>query len=164
MFVCEAICKGLSVQLDADKQGQSLLATPHGTEKESRDIKAQLERDYKVLEESYDEELEKAWDDVTGAELNPAKVQVARQEEISYIRKMKLHRKVPEEECWNNTGKAPMKLRRIDINKGDPKEPNYRSRLVATNNTHKRDDLFAATPPVEALKLSISATATGGQG
>ena len=56
-------------------------------------------------------------------------------------------------------------MRWIDINKGDAKDPNYRSRLVAKEmNTYKRDDLIAATPPLEALKLIISATAIGNNG
>ena len=49
------------------------------------------------------------------------------------------------------------------MNKGDDKNPNYRSRLEAKE--FKRlglddDDLFAGTPPLEALKLLISAAAT----
>ena len=45
----------------------------------------------------------------------------------------------------------------MDINKGDEDRPEYRSRLVAKDlKTDKREDLFAATPPLEALKLLIS--------
>ena len=53
----------------------------------------------------------------------------------------------------------------MDINKGDSENPNYRSRLVAREiNTHKREDLFAATPPLEALKVILSMTATSNRG
>ena len=53
----------------------------------------------------------------------------------------------------------------VDVNKGDDKNPVYRSRLVAKE--FKRlglddDDLFAGTPPLEALKLLVSAAATAG--
>ena len=42
----------------------------------------------------------------------------------------------------------------IDIDKGDRINPEMRSRLVAQEiNTHKREDLFAATPPLEAKKI-----------
>ena len=65
---------------------------------------------------------------------------------------MQLYEKVPIKTCFEETGKAPITVRWIDINKGDQENPNYRSRLVAREiNTYKRDDLFAATPPLEAL-------------
>ena len=68
-------------------------------------------------------------------------------------------------ECWNRFGKAPVKVRWIDINKGDIEEPNYRSRLVAKEiNTYKRDDLFVATPPFETAKMIISMSATANHG
>ena len=35
------------------------------------------------------------------------------------------------EECLINTGKNPISVRWVDINKGDDATPNYRSRLVA---------------------------------
>ena len=53
----------------------------------------------------------------------------------------------------------------VDVNKGDAANPNYRSRFVAREiNTYKREDLFAATPPLEALKLIFSMTATLNRG
>ena len=52
------------------------------------------------------------------------------------------------------TGKKPIGVRWVDINKGDDQNPDYRSRLVAKEiNTGHDDDLFAATPPIEALKI-----------
>ena len=52
------------------------------------------------------------------------------------------------------TGKKPIGVRWVDINKGDDQNPDYRSRLVAKEiNTGHNDDLFAATPPIEALKI-----------
>ena len=98
--------------------------------------------------------------------MDPKAAKKARQEEIDYIRKMALYDKVPVSECIKKTGRAPITVRWIDINKGDEACPNYRSRLVAREiNTHKRDDLFAATLPLEAMKavLSMSATANKGE-
>ena len=52
-------------------------------------------------------------------------------------------------------------VRWIDINKGDSEHPDYRSRLVAKDfKGDDRPDLFAATPPLEALKLLISIAAS----
>ena len=56
-------------------------------------------------------------------------------------------------ECWEATGKGPIGVRWVDINKGDEDRPEYRSRLVAKElKTDKREDLFAATPPLEAAR------------
>ena len=55
------------------------------------------------------------------------------------------------------TGKQPIGCKWIDINKGDAKNPNYRSRLVAKEiKRGPSDDMFAATPPLEAKKCLIS--------
>ncbi len=49
----------------------------------------------------------------------------------------------------------------VDTNKGDEENPNYRARLVGRELAlKKRNDLFAATPPLEALRLMISLVAS----
>ena len=49
----------------------------------------------------------------------------------------------------------------LDINKGDAKSPNYRARLVGKEfNTGNRLDLFAATPPLEILRMIASRCAS----
>ena len=53
-----------------------------------------------------------------------------------------------------NTGKEPLGTRWADVNKGDDVNPEYL----------QRDDLFAATPPLEANKLLISMAVTAGIG
>ncbi len=45
----------------------------------------------------------------------------------------------------------------MDTNKGDKENPEYRCRLVAKEiKWDKREDLFAATPPLEAKKVLFS--------
>ena len=45
----------------------------------------------------------------------------------------------------------------VDTNKGDDKNPNMRARLVSQEfKTDSRLDLFAGTPPLEALKFVVS--------
>ena len=69
--------------------------------------------------------------------------------------------KVPVDECYEKTGKAPIGARWVGVNKGDIVHPEYRSRLVAQEiNKGKREDLFAATPPLEAKKILMSMAVT----
>ena len=54
-------------------------------------------------------------------------------------------------------GWKTIKPRWIDIDKGEDDNPNYRSRMVGKEfNDHKIGGLFAATPPLEALRLLLS--------
>ena len=59
--------------------------------------------------------------------------------------------------CYKETGKAPIGTRWVDINKGDEENTEYRSRFVAQEiKKDSREDLFAATPPLEANKILCS--------
>ena len=59
--------------------------------------------------------------------------------------------KVPIAQCWERTGKALLKGRWVDIDKGT----RYRSIWVDS------EEWFAATPPIEALRSQISHTMSG---
>eukprot|EP00973_Karenia_brevis_P004887 673060-Karenia_brevis.AAC.1 len=72
-----------------------------------------------------------AYDDVTGAALDPRGVMKARQEEIKYFKKMGVYKKVHKSRCHQLTGRAPIGVRWVDVNKQDSQNPLYRSRLVA---------------------------------
>eukprot|EP00973_Karenia_brevis_P046223 6408888-Karenia_brevis.AAC.1 len=74
---------------------------------------------------------------------------------------MQVYRKVSLSKCWETTGKKPIGVRWVDVNKQDDVNPKYRSRLVAKQfKTSNDPDLYAATPPLEALKIIISIAAT----
>ena len=101
-----------------------------------------------------------AWDDISAAPLDTVKVTAARKLGIQYAEKKpvwkKISRAVAKEEGWKI-----VKSRCIDINKGDDENPNYRSRTVGKEfNDSVVDGLFAATPPLEALRLLLSWAAT----
>ena len=120
------------------------------------------EEDYNWLKEAEEEAF---WDDMSGEMLNPQGVKAARQEELEYARRYEVFDIVDVKRCWERTGKAPIKVRWVDVNKGDKLKPEYRSRLVAKEiNTYKREDLFAATPPLEAKKLLFILAVTAGVG
>jgi len=105
------------------------------------------------------------YDDVTGEPLDFEGVIRARAEEIAEYRKHNVYSKVPISECIAKTGKKPIGMRWIDINKGDKTNPDYRSRLVAKEiKRDSRTDLFAATPPLEAKKMLFSLAVTDGYG
>ena len=103
-------------------------------------------------EESNDELLDQTWDDHTGASLDAKKVKDARQLEMEYHDKMHVFDKVPIAQCWERTGKAPLKARWVDIDRGT----RYRSRWVAKQfKGSDSEEWFAATPPIEALRALI---------
>ena len=111
-------------------------------------------------EEESESNWQMAWDDVTGQELNPADVRKARAKEMQYVVDKQVWKVVPRAMAQQNGWKV-IPTRWIDVNKGDSQQPNYRSRLVAKEfNTGEQDGLFAATPPLEAVRLLISDAAT----
>ena len=79
------------------------------------------------------------------------------------VKKRGVYERRPRTDAKSMTGKAPIKLRWVDTNKGDEKNPNYRSRIVAMEfKKDSRLDLFAPTPPLEAMKMIISNASSGG--
>ena len=99
--LCRAICEGFKEQLEHDRKGQLLIADydldESRTSRELLNMSKQLKEFYYTVEENNDKEVETAWDDVSGAELKPELVKKARQEEMQYVRKMRLYDKVPVE-------------------------------------------------------------------
>ena len=103
---------------------------------------------------------EAAWDDVSNAELVPALVKAARAVEMEYFERLGVYERVPRSHQVTTGGKV-IGVRWVDVNKGDATDTNYRSRLVGREFNVGRDDaLYAATPPLEALRLVISHAAT----
>ena len=63
------------------------------------------------------------------------------------------------------TGKAPITVKWIDVNKGDDTSPSYRSRLVAREVRQSWEaSIFAPTPPLESLRSILSLAATDLEG
>ena len=83
-------------------------------------------------------------------------------EEIEHIREKDVYKKITRKEAQER-GIKVVGVRWIDVNKGDEKSPKYRSRLVAKEFRTKEqegENLFAGTPPLEALKALVSDAAT----
>ena len=79
--LCRAVCKGLIEQIEADRKGQFIIAEVNADGKsEGKDMKDEseaLQKRYRTVDEDDDTALEMAWDDVSGAELDPAAVKKA---------------------------------------------------------------------------------------
>ena len=103
------------------------------------------------------------YDDISGAPLKSELVDAAIQEEMDQYTKHEVYTKVPLARCWERTGKKPVGVRWVIVNKGDDENPNVRARLVAKEiKSDSRLDMFAATPPLEAKKFLFSRAATSG--
>ena len=92
----------------------------------------------------------KCWDDVKGGGLDPVLIRKAREEEMQYVRRHAVYKKVPLSQCWKETGKHSIKRGRADTKKGTSECPNRRSRWVAKEyNTDPGLTLLSATSPLE---------------
>ncbi len=116
-----------------------------------------------------DEWKEEFYDEISGALLKPEDVKAAREEEVSIAHKLKVYREATEEEMKAD-GCKPIPIRWIDVNKGDAGNVLVRSRMVV-QETRRRSNLgtgpesmaatFAATPPLEAIRVLISLLMSG---
>ena len=78
------------------------------------------------------------YDEITNKKLNRNGVIATRLDEIKQVHSHGVYEKVPIEERWAKTGKAPIKTKWVDINKGDKLNEEYRCRLVAKKNQDRQ--------------------------
>ncbi len=96
------------------------------------------------------------YDDVHDRYLDRDMAIKARKTEIEYFKEMGVYTKIKRE-----TWMRPISTKWIDTNKGDEACPNYRARLVGRElNLSKQEGLFAATPPLESLRMILSICAS----
>ena len=104
-------------------------------------------------------------DNITGKELPWHAVRKAREQELKYLRDLGLHEKVDEREASAKYQLTRIDTKWIDTDKAFGGEPmQIRSRIVAREiKNEDRPDLYAGTPPLEALKsiLLIAASHKG---
>jgi len=146
--LCEAICRGLIKEQEWREDGVQKLMALKVTDRVERG------------EHHEAEDIGYAWDDITGETLEMKEVMKARKQEMTYVREKRVWTKIPRALAIRNGWKI-IQTRWLDINKGDHENPNYRSRFVGKEfNNGASDGLFAATPPLEAVRLLISELAT----
>ena len=159
--LCSAICLGLMKESRNEKQNIKCLMKIQASDKIEEFQDDGLERRERGIEHE-DEGEANAWDDITGERLDPKEIYKARMKEMEYVRRKGVWKKISREEA-KRRGIKIIKTKWIDTNKGDRFNPNMRSRFVAKEfNNGKSGDAawFAATPPLEALKLILSDAAT----
>ena len=109
-----------------------------------------------VLESEYE-----AIDDVSGTVLDEKMVREARRVELEHFERMGVYTRVTMAEAKKSGMGKFIQGRWLDINKGDKDRPDYRSRFVGKEfNTGSNPEFFAATPPLEALKLILGHAAS----
>ena len=157
---CELVCKTVMEEKNQLTYGSINSLTNENKQNDISDIteyisalvKEDMPTPHEDLYENYD-----FVDDVTGKDLDGRLAAAARRLEMDFFRRKQVYKKVPRYEAQ---GKV-VSTKWIDINKGDAQNPNYRARLVGREiKTDKRLDLFAATPPLESLRMVSSMCAS----
>ena len=90
-------------------------------------------------------------------------VREARKVEMQFVKDREFYEYKPTSECFAKTGRLPIGSKSVDTNKGDDNTPFVYSRLVAMECRKPwSETCFAATPPIETLRLLISIAAVKG--
>ena len=136
-----------------------------GEERRIKDDQDDRARAAKVLVNELDvnqeleAECETFVDERTGVTLDPRMVREACAEEIELMKSIPLYVEASITECWETLGKHPISAQWVDVNTGTGAEQEVRCRLVARDRKPKgekdREDLFAATSPLEGKKLPL---------
>ncbi len=153
--LCRAIIKGATQQLRDDgmlKNGCFGIQVPDDEEEIASNVLGP--------EQGYSGRYK---DDLTGQVLRDDWVKEARAKELLYFHSKGVWRKVPRHEARARTGRPPISVRWVDVNKGDEQSPNYRSRLVARQLKaldKTGQSFFAPAPPLEALRTVLSLAMT----
>ncbi len=153
--LCKAILKGMHAQMRL-----SGITNDHEVGLHAVTDDNEPERVFKAKDSRYSGKYR---DDITGQVLRDDLVAEARAQELGYFAKKGVWSKRPRREARAVTGRGPISVRWVDVNKGDDVNPRYRSRLVARQlKAHDRSNssYFAPTPPLEALRTVLSLAAT----
>ena len=148
------VLEGLKQQMKYDKEINSLELFASGPNP-SEDL----------FPVEFQNEVAEFYDDISGEALPPELVRKARQEEVAWIHKIGLYKKVPRQEAREH-GLGVLPIRWVDVNKGDRHKYNCRSRIVGkelkakTKEALLAHDLFSATPPWEMIKGLLSMLVT----
>ena len=153
--LCQAVLRGATAQLRYDRR---LKPGCYGIQ--AVDDDEEVHASLYGPEQGYSGKYK---DDLTGQVLRDDLVQAARLKELEYFTAKGVWIKVPLGRARQATGRPPITVRWVDVNKGDDANPNYRSRLVARQlkaMDKSGDTFFAPAPPIEALRTVLSLAMT----
>ncbi len=163
--LCEAIARGAAEQLRRDERARhapGLHAVRWPAASTEVHCGAAQGRTKHEEDEMAAWSAKATYDEITGAVLPPDLVRQARAEEVKFMLDWGVWERALIADCWQETGKAPIGSKWVDVNKGDATKPLIRSRFVVKEiATYKSDDFFAATPPLESFRLLLSLAASG---
>ena len=92
------------------------------------------------------------YDDLTKQQLPTQLVKAARRTELDYFEAKNVWTRACMAEAEPISGRSPITVMWVDVNKGDDDCPDIRSRLVARQIRGANEDpMLAPTPPLEAL-------------
>ena len=156
--LCKAVLSGISAQLRADDR-----LKPGCFGIQAVDEEAEVLKNMYGLEQGYSGRYR---DDISGQILKDEWVTAAKLKELEFFHSKGVWIKTPRAQARHRTGRPPITVRWVDVNKGDEVSPNYRSRLVARQmkcQDRSGASYFAPAPPLEALRtvLSLAVTTVG---
>ena len=97
------------------------------------------------------------FDDLTKQQLPTSLVKAARKKELDDFEMKSVWKRVPAQDAWKLSGRPPITVRWVDVNKGDDEVPDIRSRLVARQiRGCNEDPMSAPAPPLEAVRTVFS--------
>ena len=153
--LCRAVLRGITAQLREDRRLQPGCYGLQALNDDEEAVRSAL-----GPEQGFSGKYR---DDLTGQVLKDTLVQEARRKELEYFLKKGVWRKVPRHRARQLSGRLPISVRWVDVNKGDEIHPNYRSRLVARQIKaldKSGATYFAPAPPLEALRTVLSMAMT----
>ena len=153
--LCRAVLRGITAQLREDRRLQPGCYGLQALNDDEEAVRSAL-----GPEQGFSGKYR---DDLTGQVLKDTLVQEARRKELEYFLKKGVWRKVPRHRARQLSGRLPISVRWVDVNKGDEIHPNYRSRLVARQIKaldKSGATYFAHAPPLEALRTVLSMAMT----
>ncbi len=153
--LCRAVLRGITAQLKEDRR---LKPGCYGLQ--AIDDEEEIAQSMYGPEHGYSGRFR---DDLTGQVLRDDLVHAARMVELDYFHSKGVWIKVPKQRARAVTGRQPISVRWVDVNKGDEANPKYRSRLVARQIKaldRSGATYFAPAPPLEALRTVLSMAMT----
>ena len=121
-----------------------------------------IEQDAMLARAGEEDEFIKCHDDITGKELLWQAVKPAREKELKYLRELGVYEKVDERAAVAKYNVTPVDTKWVDTDKAFKGEPmQIRTRIVARESkSGDRPDMYAWTPPLEAVKAVIPIAAS----